>query len=254
MKYTRSALAGHLRDLGVEPNDLLMIHGSMRAVGPVIGGVHTVIQALLDAVGPGGTLTAYVDFEPYFDDDDPEEHIPVFDKRIAIAAKDHGILHEALRTWPCTSRSDHPDAGVCALGPLAYDITRTHPLQYGYGPGTPFERILNHGARVLMLGAPLDTITILHYAEAIARIPGKKLVRYRRNMPGLGWVDIEEFDTSEPVHELFDEGHFEQIARDFLRSGYGVQARVGNAVSYLFDAPELVRFGVEWMERRVNLA
>lgn len=229
-----------------------MVHGSMRAVGRIVGGVNVLVQALFDAIGPEGTVAAYVDFEPFFEENDAPAHIPVFDKRIAHAARDHGVLHETLRTWPGALRSDHPDAGVVAIGPLAEWITAEHPFQYGYGDGSPLDRIVQARGRVLMIGAPLDTLTILHYAEHKADIPGKRLFRYRRLMPGEGgsvWVDFEEFDTTEPVSDVLPEDCFARIAGDYLAAGFGHQGRVGSAESFLFEAPDLVRFGIDWLER-----
>src|SRR5438309_11885191 len=113
MPATRRSLSADLARIGVKHQDVLMVHAGVRAVGAVTGGVNVIVQALLDAIGPDGTLTAYVDFEPFYDDDDDE--IPVFDKRIAHAARDHGVLHETIRTWPGAFRSDHPDAGVVAV-------------------------------------------------------------------------------------------------------------------------------------------
>jgi len=74
--------------------------------------------------------------------------------------------------------------GVVAIGALAEWITADHPYQFGYGEGSPFDKIVQANGQVLMLGAPLDTITLLHYAEHMARIPGKRLRSYRRLMPG----------------------------------------------------------------------
>ncbi len=250
MGATRSTLRADLAQLGVSAGDVLMVHASLRAVGPVIGGANTVVQALRDAVGPEGTLVAYVDFEPFYEDDEPDP--PVFDKRTASAARDHGILHEVLRNWPGTLRSDHPDAGVVALGAHAAALTADHPFQYGYGPGTPLARVVEANGKVLMLGAPLDTITLLHYAEHLADIPGKRLRRYRRLMPGPRWVDFEEFDTADPVHDKLPPNCFEQIAVDYLASGRGVTGPVGESESSLFDAAGLVSFAVSWIERRVK--
>jgi aminoglycoside 3-N-acetyltransferase len=226
-----------------------MVHAAVRSIGPVIGGVNTVIQALLETIGPAGTLVAYVDFEPFYEDDDID--VPVFDKRIAHAARDHGILHETLRTWPGALRSDHPDAGIVALGPLAEWITSDHPFQYGYGKSSPFEKALEAGVQVLMLGAPLDTVTLLHYAEHEARIPDKRIHTYRRLMPGPNgphWVAFEEFDTAEPVNDKFPANSFEQIVEAYLATGRGSRGSVGAAPSVLLDGPSLVAFGIEWME------
>lgn len=226
-----------------------MVHASVKAVGAVTGGVNTLIQAMQDAIGSGGTLTAYVDFEPFYEDGDDE--IPVFDKRIAHAARDHGVLHETLRNWPGVVRSDHPDAGVVAIGPLADWITRDHPFQYGYGEGSPFEKIIDARGKVLMLGAPLDTITLLHYSEHKARIAGKRICRYQRLMPGVNgpqWIWFEEFDTGEPVCDILPSNCFERIAVDYLASGRGTEGLVGAARSHLFDGADLVRYAIEWLE------
>lgn len=230
-----------------------MVHASVRTVGAVTGGVNVIIHALQDAIGSEGTIAAYVDFAPFFEDDD-EDDVPVFDKRIAHAARDHGVLHETLRIWPGALRSDHPDAGVVAIGRLAEWITRDHPFQYGYGNGSPLEKIVQAHGKVLMLGAPLDTITLLHYAEHIAVIPDKRIRRYRRLMPGANgpeWIWFEEFDTTEPVNDILPLNCFEQIATDYLASGCGREGRVGSAASYLFDGSDLVSFGVRWLERFV---
>lgn len=231
-----------------------MVHASVRAVGPVTGGANVIVQTLLDAIGPGGTLAAYVDYEPFYEEIDKIE-IPVFDKRIARAARDHGVLHEIIRTWPGALRSDHPDAGVVAIGALAEWITADHPFQYGYGEGSPFDKILQAHGRVLMLGAPLDTITLLHYAEHKAKIPDKRIRRYSRLMPtpnGPEWIQFEEFDTAEPVHESLPSNCFEMIAADYLETGRGSQGTIGAARSCLFDGPDLVEFGVQWLERFVE--
>jgi aminoglycoside 3-N-acetyltransferase len=253
---TRSSLFADLRRIGVIPSDVLMVHGSVRAVGAVTGGVNVIVQSLLDAIGPSGTLVAYVDFEPFYEESD-EIDIPVFDKRIAHAARDHGILHETIRTWPGAIRSDHPDAGVVAIGARADWIVADHPFHYGYGEGSPFDKILRSNGRVLMLGAPLDTITLLHYAEHKARIPGKRIRCYRRLMPGENgpeWIEFEEFDTAEPVHEKLPANCFEMIAGDYLAQGKGSEGVIGAAPSFLFDGPDLVRFGIEWLERFAGMA
>lgn len=198
MSLTRSSLLADLVRLGIRPGGVVMVHASVRSIGPVTGGVKVVLQALLDAVGPTGTLAAYVDFEPFYGDDDTAE-VLVFDKRIAHAARDHGILHETIRTWPGALRSDHPDAGVAAIGPLAAWITAEHPFHYGYGPGSPFAKILQANAQVLLLGAPLDTITLLHYAEHEARIAADFLTTGQASAGEVGAASSSLFPAPELV-------------------------------------------------------
>lgn len=53
---TRSTLAEQLGHLGVTPGETLLVHSSLSSLGWVNGGAVAVVQGLLDALGPDGTL------------------------------------------------------------------------------------------------------------------------------------------------------------------------------------------------------
>src|SRR5262245_56502432 len=60
---TRSEIVKALQSAGIKSGDTLMVHSSLKSFGEVDGGPETVIDALLEAVGPQGhvvmpTLTA----------------------------------------------------------------------------------------------------------------------------------------------------------------------------------------------------
>lgn len=238
-----------------------MLHASVSAIGWVVGGPDVVLQAILDVIGPEGTLMMYVGWEEdryltlaleqglgeaYFTE------CPPFDPQRSRANRKWSILTEYLRTWPGACRSDHPEASVAAVGAKAKWITENHPLHYPYGPGSPLAKLCEAEGKVLLLGAPLNTLTILHHAETLARVPNKRLMRYKMPMLREGkkvWVEIEDIDTSRGVFDWKGGDYFEAIAREYLASGKGRTARVGAAESYLFDAAGLVRFAIGWMER-----
>src|SRR5215213_5950722 len=181
MLVTRSGLACDLEKLGLRPGGVVMVHCRLSALGHVVGGAETVVRALLDALGPEGTLVAYTGWEDAPPDDldalDEEarrayldEH-PAYDPCVALSRRDHGRVPEALRTWPGALHSGHPEAGVAAVGPLAREITASHPYDDAYGAGTPYATLVERGGQVAMLGAPLDTVTLVHHAAAVARGP-----------------------------------------------------------------------------------
>ncbi len=213
-----------------------MVHASMRAVRC---DVSEVVRALVETAG---TVLAYVDWEMESDED-------VFDAKTARAIRDHGILAETIRAWPGAIRSAHPDAGMSAIGERAAWLTEHHPFNYGYGEGSPLHKLVLARGKVLMLGAPLDTITLLHFSEHVASLPDKKVTHYERRMANGERATFEEFDTSEPVSPKLPEDHFARIANDFLATGRGAVGRVGEATAHVFDAPDLHEFAVAWLER-----
>jgi aminoglycoside 3-N-acetyltransferase len=262
----RSRLAADLRRLGVRPGGVTMAHTRMSALGWVVGGSETVVRALLDALGPDGTLMAYASWEEhvYRPSEWPEEHRdaylaepPVFDPATAEADRAHGRIPERVRTWPGAEHSGHPDAGVVAVGARAGWICHPHPPDDGYGAGTPLARLVEAGGQVLLLGAPLDTATLLHHAEAIARAAGRRRVTYRVPVAEDGAVvertysDIDTSGSVFPYERLgLGEDEFAVIARAALAAGIGVSGVVGQAESHLLPARELTEFAVGWLEDR----
>jgi aminoglycoside 3-N-acetyltransferase len=177
---------------------------------------------------------------------------PAFDPLTSRA--DHrelGILTEYLRTRAGTVRSNHPECSFAATGSQANWVVQDHPLQYGYGAGSPLAKLYEVGGKVLSLGAPLNTLTLLHYAEYLAEVADKRIVRYKLPVWRDGkreWVAIEEFDTSEGFVDWEGEDYFELIGRDYLKSGNIKSGKVGAATAYLFEAVDLTNFAVTWME------
>ena len=227
------------------------------------------MRALLDVLGPEGTLAAYTGWQDAPPDDIGEldeasrrvylaEH-PAYDPRVALSARDHGRVPEALRTWPNSRHSGHPEAGVAAVGALADSLTAGHPYDDAYGAGTPYARLVDLGGRVVVLGAPLDTVTLVHHAEAIAEVPGKRRESYGApvTVGSTGerlWRTFSDIDTSQgalPYERVigFEVDYIEHIARSALEAGVGRSGQAGEATAYLFDARGLVRHAVGWIER-----
>ncbi|KAA2237383.1 aminoglycoside 3-N-acetyltransferase [Salinarimonas soli] len=261
---TRAALRRDLAGLGVERGDIVMVHAAMSRLGRLLNGPDAFIAALLDAVGPTGTILAYTDWDGAYDDLlDGEgrvapawrDHVPPFDPATSRAVRDNGVLAEFVRTTPGARRSGNPGASVAAIGAQADWLTADHPLDFGYGEGSPLARLVEAGGKVLMAGAPLDTMTLLHHAEHLARVPGKRLRRYEAPILARGtveWRMIEEFDTSDPIVPGLAEDFFGAIVREFLACGHGRQGMVGRAPSVLVDAAAICAFAVAWIERHAT--
>ena len=66
--YSRQDLADGFRRLGVSAGDVVMLHASVRAVGPVAGGPDQIHLALKDALTPDGTLVMYASCPAHYDE------------------------------------------------------------------------------------------------------------------------------------------------------------------------------------------
>lgn len=259
---TRSLLRADLAGIGLKAGDAVFVHAALRKVGPVVGGADTIIAALRDAVGPSGTVLGYADWqgmddvlsdEALFADPAIRAEIPPFDPRTSRATRDNGSFPELLRTTPGALRSGNPGASCVAIGHRAEWFVADHALDYGYGPDSPFGELVAAEGKVLMLGAPLDTMTLLHHAEHLADIPDKPIRRYEAPMLVDGdvvWRQFEEFNTSDPVVASLPDDYFALIVESFLDTGRGQRGTVGQAPSVLVPAAGIVPFAVEWLESR----
>jgi aminoglycoside 3-N-acetyltransferase len=259
MPYARSQLIDSLRRLGLRPATVVMVHASVRSVGDVHGGPDEVHLAIEEAAGPGGTVMMYVGCPDGFDDvgrgiytpDEEAEilaHQPVFDPQAARASRNFGILAEFFRSSPGTICSAGVGGRMAARGARAQWLTADQPWDYGYGRGSPLEKLCEAGGKILLLGSDHDEVTLMHYVEHVAAFDGKRVVRYRVPVVRDGrraWVSCEEFDTSGGgVHPYWPDRFFALIVDDFIARYAGTElcsrGKVGDSESVLTDAAALV--------------
>jgi aminoglycoside 3-N-acetyltransferase len=251
---TRESLAHDLSAIGLADGDAVLVHAALRQVGKVLGGPDDILEALRVVIGPAGTILGYCDWQlddEVRDDLSLRPHVPAFDPLRSRATRDNGYWPELLRTTPGALRSGSPGASMAALGGEAEWFTADHALDYGYGPQSPLGKLVEARGTVLMLGAPLETMTLLHHAEHLARFPNKRVLRYEAPILVDGqtvWRWFEEFDTSSPPDGLPDD-YFATIVGEFLATGRGRRGRIGEASSVLVPADAIVAFGVDWLER-----
>jgi aminoglycoside 3-N-acetyltransferase len=157
----------------VRPGGALLVHSSLRALGPGAGGPEAVIAALQEALGPAGTLLlpalSYAAVTP--------EH-PLFDVRTTPSCV--GIIPETFRRAG-VRRSLHPTHSVCAAGPQAAALLDRHASDSTpCGPCSPFHLLPEVRGQILMLGCGLGPNTSMHAVEEMVVPPyvfGEK-VRY----------------------------------------------------------------------------
>lgn len=156
---TKSDIVKGLRELGLKKGDVVVVHSSLSSFGEVKGGPATLVDALIEALGPMGTLVV-----PTFNYK-PDIFDPVETPSIV------GALTEEVRHRPEAVRSLHPTHSVAAIGPLAAEIAEGHEKTTSFGRGSALWKVLQIGGKILQLGVTHTSNSMIHVAEEIAEVP-----------------------------------------------------------------------------------
>ena len=158
-------IANDLTALGLREGGAVLVHSSLRSLGPVPGGAETVVRGFLRALGKDGALLmpalsyAYVGVNS-----------PVFD--VLQTPSCVGALPEYFRKRPGTIRSVHPTHSVCGVGAKAENLLEKHHLDTTpCGENSPFRRLRDVKGQILFLGCGLRPNTSMHAVEELVEPP-----------------------------------------------------------------------------------
>jgi aminoglycoside 3-N-acetyltransferase len=264
---TVRGMVGQLATLGLPAGATVIVHASLSRLGWVAGGAQAVVTALLQAIGPDGTLVMPTHSRQLTEPSDwgnpavPQSwweairaETPAFDPR-TTPTYFMGAVVECFRHFPGVRRSLHPTVSFAACGPDAERITAGHTLDDGLGEGSPLARLYEADAWVLLLGVGHDNNTSLHLAEYRAehRTENRAAAphdrpRLRQGSPMLvdgerRWVEYVELADDTSV--------FEALGKDFAAiTGLERVGPVGSGTARLMRQRPLVDFGATWLSRR----
>ncbi|MCM6774211.1 AAC(3) family N-acetyltransferase [Nocardia sp. CDC159] len=158
---SRDELERQLRTLGVAAGAVLIVHISFRAVGPVEGGPHGLIDALRAVLGERGTLVM-----PSMTGGGTQPYDPA-----RTPTDGMGIVAETFWRLPGVLRGDHPTSTFAAAGRHASKLTAPQPLSPPHGLDSPVGRAYELNGSVLLLGVGHSENTTMHLAEDLAEVP-----------------------------------------------------------------------------------
>jgi aminoglycoside 3-N-acetyltransferase len=248
-----AALAVELRSLGVQPGQDLLVHSSLRKLGPVVGGAETVLNALRQVAGPDATIVVPTHtagnsrssraFRAATSGLSMAEHayylasMPGFDPA-ATPSSGMGAFAEYVRTRPEAVRSSHPQTSFAALGPRAAVCTRGHALDCHLGESSPLGWLDRRGGATLLLGVGYAACTAFHLAEYL--LPGKRPLR--------AYQCFTQHDGARQEHEFFDvellDEDFEALGHRMDRESFVCHQRVGEAWCRLIPIQDVVSFAL----------
>lgn len=171
---TKNFLIEEFKALGITEGDTIFVHSAYstlsRTPGGVEGGPQTVIDAILDLVGPEGTLIM-----PTFNYD----FLRGTPWDIRTTPSQMGVLTELVRNDPRAKRMYHAIYSMAAIGKHANELAE-HRSNDCFGESTIFSKFRRWDAKILILGlAYSKAITFLHHCEQAAGVNYRYLKEFK---------------------------------------------------------------------------
>lgn len=191
-QVTQEQVVAALKAVGIVRGDGLLVHSALQFLGQPAGGVELYFHALCAVLEgseisqvqlPGtwsptpvsqlriGTLAvptfnfAFARGEPY----DPK----------TTASRGMGTFSEYVRMLPGALRTPHPMQSLAVIGRHAADLA-SWDTPSAFDPGSAFERMLELDFKLLLLGADIQAVALLHYSEQRFNVP----YRYWKDFTG----------------------------------------------------------------------
>jgi len=237
MSLTQAEITGDLRRLRLPAGAVVALHSSLSSLGHVEGGADTVIDAMLDVLGPDGTLVAPT-FTYCFKGYQPGG---VFDRHSSPSHT--GLVTETLRRRREAVRSFHPTHSAAAIGPLAVEITRDHLKATPLGENSPFHRVALHDGWILLIGCSHNSSSFIHTAEVVV---GLSYVRvycwlHRAWEPEASFLDESGKTRRLAIYECPGcSASFDKLGPELRDRGQLREGKVGQADAQLMKTEDLL--------------
>ena len=111
MNYTKQQLTDMIHRMGIQPDDSIMVHASMKSIGNVEGGADTVLDAWMEYLSDGLFMMPTQTWAQMGPD------CRIFDPQNMSSCV--GLLTNLFRIRPGVVRSLHPTHSIAAYGKKA---------------------------------------------------------------------------------------------------------------------------------------
>ena len=233
VQFNKDRLIEEFKNLGIEAGDHIGIGLSFKSLGNVIGGPDTFIDALLEVVGPEGTIMA----NTYT----PNLKNRVFE--IRYSSPNTGIVPEKIMIRKDAIRSRHPVTSVAAIGRLAHHLTDGH--DQNTPAYMPYSRLAESNGKILSIGIGDRLVGFRHQAQyqagLLSIIPLRWGGRYR-DTDG----NIKIFKVKEPggcVERL------PELVPVLREKGIVKDGRIGEAKALLVESKEALAIMTDLLKK-----
>jgi len=204
-----------LQEVGVRQGDGLLVHSALQYLGRPKGGVQIYLQAffeILDIEGKNNSSTGTLATPTFnFDFARGEAYDP-----LTTPSHGMGVFSDMVRQHPLARRTLHPMQSLAVIGRYAEDLA-SRDTPSAFDPGSAYDRMVELDFKLLLLGADIQAVSLLHYCEQNHAVPYRlwKDFEGEVNTPN-GWktkkycmyvrdMDIDAQLTLRPVQTYLEE-------------------------------------------------
>lgn len=245
--YSKEDLKQQLEELGIRPQDTLLVHSSLKAIGPVEGGADTVLDALSEYLAPGLLVLPTHTWEQI------NEEYNIFDVENEPSCV--GVLTNLFRKRPNVHRSWHPTHSVAALGRDALQFTQG---EEEFDTPCPREgcwgKLYDRGAKVLFIGVDLTRNTLIHAVEEWAKVPRRISPTYQHlkiRTPAGRLLDRPMRRHKSPISGI--SRNYAKLEKPLLALGIAREGRFGDARCLIAHVVPMVDLTMEFLRRNPDL-
>lgn len=158
LEFDKESLIADLNKMGVKKGSHVAVALSFKSIGLVQGGPKTFINALLEAVGPEGTIMMNTFSKTYPITKIPSDHI--FNR---FTTPNTGAVPLEFLKFKQSIRSQHPAVSVAAAGKYANYLTQGHNANAE--SFLPYQKLSKIGGLYLAIGLNNKLAGIRHEAQ-----------------------------------------------------------------------------------------
>lgn len=242
-----------LLSIGIKNGDVVMVHSSLSSLGNVEQGAEAIVNAFLKVIGNSGTLVMPA-FPAVGFNYDYLLSKPVFD--IKLTPSKMGLITEVFRKMNGVKRSFHPTDSVIAFGKEAENITKDHFGQLTpYNQNSPFFKLIQLKAKIVLLGVRLETVTNFHTPEDA--ISNFKYPVYAANT-----FDVKMIDEWGEIHTMTTKVHNPVFSKKrkcnefkvpFIQEGFAREFNLGLASCMIIEADKMHDWLMDSYKRGITM-
>ena len=245
--YTQEDLIKDLHNMGLQHTDALMVHSSMKSIGPVEGGADTVVDAFMEYFKDGLFMT------PTHTWAQMSEEYSLFDPEKEPACV--GIIPNVFRKRAGVVRSLHPTHSIAAYGPSAEDYVRgeeniTTPAQ----PEGCWGRLMDIDSKILLVGCTHARNTFIHAVEEMLDVPERLTaspVPFQIKMPDGAVKEVSVYRHFNPLQPHISE-EFDKLAQAYYDLGAAKMVKFGDADCILCETKKIYEVTKKVLSHEIN--